>query len=107
MPCKEDEAERCTKGKDALCEVAAHKLKKTVMKHVKDAESDIANACAIFHKRHEQKTGKSITTISEFEQVTKAFSELPKSEMEELIKEGKEEDKKSNETLKEMMKRRS
>jgi hypothetical protein len=101
---KDEEDERNTKGKDILCEVTAHKLKKTVMKHVKEAESDIASACAIFHKRHEQKTGKFITTINEFEQVTKTFSKLPKSEIDELIKEGREEDRKRNELLKEMRK---
>lgn len=104
---KEEKEERSAKGKDILCEVAAHKLKKTVLKHVKEAESDIASACAVFHKRHEKKTGRSITTISEFEKVTKAFSQLPQSEMEELIKEGKEEDKKRNDIMKEIMKRRS
>lgn len=104
MPCnKDEEDERRAKGKDILCEIAAHKLKKTIMKHVKEAESDIASACAIFHKRYEQKTGKPITTVSEFEQVTKAFSKLPKSEMEQLIKEGKDEDKKRSYTLKEMI----
>jgi hypothetical protein len=101
---KENKEERSAKGKDILCEVAAHKLKKTVLKHVKEAESDIASACAVFHKRHEEKTGKSITTISEFEKVTKAFSQLPKSEMDKLIEEGKEEDRKRNDILKEMRK---
>ena len=96
-----------TRGKDILCEVAAHNLKKTVMKHFKEDESDIASACAIFHKRHEEKTGKHITTISEFEQVIKTFSKLPKSEIDQLIKEGKEEDMKRNNIVKEMMKRHS
>jgi hypothetical protein len=89
-----------TKGKAILCEIAAHKIKNAIMKNIKETESDIASACAIFHKRHELKTGKPITTINEFEQVTREFSKLPKLEMEKLIKEGKEEDKKNSEMLK-------
>ena len=103
---KEEDKERRAKGKVILCEIAAHNIKKTLMKDVKEAESDIASACAIFHKRHELKTGKPITTINEFEQVTREFSKLSKSEMKKLIEEGKEEDKKSSDILKEMMKRR-
>lgn len=112
MPCEEkkkevdEEAkERRTKGKAVLCDVAAHNLKKTIMRNVKEAESDIAGACAIFHKRHEKKTGRPIKTISEFEQVTRDFSKLSKEEIEKLIQEDKEEDKKRNEVLEEMMKK--
>lgn len=105
MSCEINKQERRTKGKIMLCETVAHKIKYTIMKDIKAAESDIASACVTFHKRHEQKTGKPITTINEFELVTRQFSQLPKSEIEELIKEGKEEDRKSNETLKEIMRR--
>lgn len=105
MSCKTKEEERQIKGKVMLCDIAARNIKKTIMKDVKEAESDIASACAIFHKRHEQKTGKPITTISEFEKVTREFSNLSRSEMEKLITEGKEEDKKRHDTFKEMMKR--
>ena len=83
-----------TKGKVMLCNVAAHNIKKTIMKGVRETEEDIACACAIFHKKYEQKTGKPITTISEFEKVTREFSRLPRPEIEKLIKEGKEEEKK-------------
>lgn len=96
---KEDDKEVKEKragGNAVLCGVAAHNLKKTIMRNVKESESDIAGACIIFHKKHEQNTGKPIKTISEFERVTKEFSKLPKEEMEKLIKESKEEDKKCN-----------
>ena len=99
------EEERRTKGKIVLCDVAAHNIKKTIMKNVKEAESDIAAACAIFHRKHELKTGRPIKTIIEFSEVTKEFSKLPRSEIEKLIKEGKEEDRKRYEILKEMKKR--
>ncbi len=106
------EEERRTKGKIILCDVVAHNIKKTIMKNMKnnnmlskEAESDIAAACAIFHKKHELKTGRPIKTIREFSDVTKEFSKLPRSEIEKLIKEGKEEDKKRYKTLKEMRKR--
>lgn len=109
MPCKTKEEERQIKGKVMLCDIAARNIKKTIMKDVKETESDIASACAIFHKRHEQKTGKHITTISEFEKVTREFSNLSRSEMEKLITEGKEEeeeeDKKRHDIFKEMMKK--
>lgn len=103
MPCKEEE--RRDKGKVMLCNIAARNIKNTIMKNVKEAESDIASACAIFHKKHELKTGKPITTISEFEKVTREFIKLSRSEIEKLIKEGKEEEKKLSGGLKEMMKR--
>lgn len=106
MSYEEEKEERHTKGKDALCNLAARNLKKTIMKDVKEAESDIASACSVFHKRHEQKTGKPITTIGEFENVTREFSKLPRQEIDKLIKEGKEEEKKRHEFLKEMRKRR-
>ncbi len=83
--------ERHVQVKDMLCLTVARNLKKSIMKNVKEAELDIAKACTIFHRRHEQKTGKPIVTISEFEQVTRAFSKLPKYEMDKLIREGKEE----------------
>lgn len=75
------------------------------MKNVKDAESDIAIACTIFHRKDELKTGRPIKTIREFSDVTKEFSKLPKSKIEKLIKESKEEDKKRYKILKEMKKR--
>lgn len=107
MPCKTKEEDKHVKGKVILCNLAARNIKRTIMKDVKEAESDIASACAIFHKRHEKRTGKSITTIGEFEKVTREFSSLSRSEMEKLIKESKEEeDKKRNDTFKEMMRRR-
>jgi hypothetical protein len=87
--------ERRTEGKAVLCGVVAHNLKKTIMRDVKEEESDIAEACMVFHKRHEQKTGKPTTTISEFQKVIRDFSKLPKEEIEKLIKESKEEDKKT------------
>lgn len=87
------------KGKVMLCDTAARNIKRTIMKDVKEAESDIASACSIFHKKHEQKTGRPITTISEFEQVTREFSNLPRSEIENLIKEGKEADRKRQEAI--------
>jgi hypothetical protein len=99
MSYERDEEEGNTKGKAILCEIAAHKIKNIIMKDIKETESDIASACAIFHKRHELKTGKPITTINEFEQVTRVFSKLSKEEMEKLIEEGKEEDKKNSEML--------
>ncbi len=83
--------ERRTKGKIILCDIAAHKIKNTIMKNIKEAESDIALACTIFHKKYELEKGRPIKTISEFEQVTKEFSKLPRSEIEKLIKESKEE----------------
>lgn len=92
--------ERRPKGKIMLCNVAARNIKKTIMKNVKEAEGDIAIACTTFHKRHEIKTGRPITTIGEFEEVTREFSKLPRSEIEKLIKEGKEEQKKFYEMLK-------
>lgn len=92
------------KGKIVLCDVAAHNIKKTIMKNVKEAESDIATACTIFHRKHEIKTGRPIKTISEFEQVTKEFSKLSRPEIETLIKESKEEDKKLQEIIKRMRK---
>lgn len=98
------EEERRIKGKIVLCDVAAHNIKKTIMKNVKETESDIAVACTIFHRKHELKTGRPINTIREFAEVTKEFSKLSRSEIEKLIKEGKEEDKKRYETLKEMRK---
>ena len=64
----------------------------SVFKAIKESESDIASACSIFHKKHEQKTGKPILTMGEFVKVTEEFSKLPISEVEKLIKEGKEED---------------
>ena len=85
--------DRQTKGKMMLCNVAARNFKKTIMRGIKETEEEIAGACAIFHKKYEQKTGKPITTISEFERVTREFSKLSKSELEILIKEGKEEEK--------------
>lgn len=101
MPCTErnregekEIKERRTEGKAVLCGVAAHNLKKTIMRDVEE-ESDIAEACMVFHKRHELKTGKPTTTISEFQKVIRDFSKLPKEEIEKLIKESKEEDKKT------------
>jgi hypothetical protein len=85
--------DRQLKGKVMLCDTAARNIKRTIMKNVKEAESDIASACSIFHKKHEQKTGRPIVTIGEFERVTEEFSKLPRSEIEILIKEGKEADK--------------
>ena len=93
------EEDRSAKGKIVLCNNAARSIKKTIMKDFKAAESDIASACSIFHKKHEQKTGRSIDTISEFEQVIKEFSKLPRFEIEKLIDEGKELDKKRSEAL--------
>lgn len=97
MPCgetkkkdKEDAKEKRAGGNEVLCIVAAHNLKKTIMKNIKETESDIAEACMIFHKKYEQKTGKSTKTISEFEQVTRDFSKLTGPEIEKLIKEDKE-----------------
>lgn len=87
------------KGKVMLCDNAARNLKKTIMKDVKEAESDIASACSTFHIKHEQKTGKPIETINEFEQVTNEFSKLSRSEIDKLIKEGKEADKKRSDAL--------
>lgn len=102
MPCKEKKKEdnetskeRRIEGKAVLCGVVAHNLKKTTMIDVKEEESDIAEACMVFHKRHEQKTGRPIKTISEFQKVIRDFSKLPKEEIEKLIKESKEEDKKT------------
>ena len=100
----ETKEKRSTKGKVVLCDVAAHNIKKTIMKDFKEAETDIAGACSIFHKRHEQKTGRPIITVSEFEQVTKEFSKLSRPEIETLIKESKEEDKKLQEIIKRMRK---
>lgn len=101
-----DEEERRTKGKAILCENVARNIRKTIMTNVEAAESDIAGACAIFHKKHEEKTGKPILTISEFEQVTKEFSKLPEIEIQKLIKEGKEEHEKRSKFLKEIKRRR-
>jgi hypothetical protein len=88
---KKEIQERRAEGKSVLCGVVAHNLKKTIMKNAKETESDIAEACAIFHKRHEQKTGRPIKTIREFEQVTRDLSKLPKEEIEKLINESKDE----------------
>lgn len=92
------EEDRHIKVKILLCNNAARNIKKTIMKDFKEAESDIASACSIFHKKYEQKTGKSIETISEFEQVTREFSKLPRHEIDKLIKESKE-DKRLHEAL--------
>lgn len=97
---------RRIKGKVMLCDTAARNIKKTIMKDVKEAESDIASACSMFHRKYEQKTGRPIETISEFEQVTKDFSKLPRSEIDKLIKEGKEENKELQDVLKTMIKSR-
>ena len=94
------EEDRHLKGKIMLCDNAARKIKNTIMKDVKAAESDIALACSIFHKKHEQKTGRSIETIVEFEQVTKEFSELPRTEINKLIEEGRKEDKELKDLIK-------
>jgi hypothetical protein len=100
MSCKEKKEEgekakeRRSGGNEVLCKVTAHNLKKTIMRDIKETESDIADACMIFHEKHEQKTGKRTRTISEFEQVTRDFSKLTGPEIEKLINEGKEEDKK-------------
>lgn len=99
------EEDRRLKGKVMLCDNAARKIKNTIMKDVKTAESDIALACSMFHKKHEQKTGRSIETIVEFEQVTKEFGQLPRSEIDKLIEEGREEDKKLQDVLKTMRRR--
>jgi hypothetical protein len=90
----EEAKKRRAWGNEVLCKVAAHNLKKTIMRDIKETESDIADACMIFHKKHEQKTGKRTETISEFEQVTRDFSKLTGPEIEKLINEDKEEDKK-------------
>lgn len=100
------EEDRHLKGKVILCDNAARNIKKTIMKDFKKAESDIASACSIFHKKHEQKTGRPIETMIEFEQVTKEFSQLPRSEINKLIEEGREEDKRLQDVLKTMRKRR-
>jgi len=100
-----DKEERRIEGKAILCERAAHNIKKTIMANVKEAEGDISSACAIFHKKHEEKTGKPILTISEFEQVTKEFSKLSETEIQKLIKEGKEEHEKRSKFLKEIKRR--
>jgi hypothetical protein len=98
MPCKEkmkeekkEVKERRTEANDILCKVAAHNLKKTIMKDIKETESDIAGACMIFHKQHEEKTGKHTKTINEFEKITRDFGKLTGSEIDKLIKEGKNE----------------
>jgi hypothetical protein len=91
---KGDDKETKEKRKGAnvvLCGVAAHNLKKTTMRNIKETESDIARACIIFHKRYEQRTGKPTKTISEFEKITRYFSKLTGAEIEKLIKEDKEE----------------
>lgn len=99
------EEDKHTKGKVMLCDIAARNIKKTIMKDIKEAESDIAGACAIFHRKYEKETGKPIITISEFEKATKEFSKLSKSEMEKLIEESKEEDKRRSKMLKTMKRR--
>ncbi len=88
------------KGKIMLCDNAARKIKNTIMKDVKEAESDIAKARSIFHKKHEQNTGRPIETVAEFEQVIEDFSKLPRSEIDKLIEEGREEDKKLKDLIK-------
>ena len=105
MQDEDKEEERRDSGKVVLCSIAARKIKQTIMKNVKEAEEDISTACSIFHKKHELKTGRPITTISEFTEVTKEFSKLSRPELEKLIKEGKEEKKKRYEVLKEIKKR--
>lgn len=87
------EEDRRLKGKIMMCGTAARKIKNTIMKDIREAESDIAAACSLFHKRHEQKTGRTIDTIEEFEQVTREFSRLPRSELDKLIEEGKKDTK--------------
>ncbi len=93
------EEDRHITGKVMLCNNVARKIKNTIMKDFKAAESDIASACSIFHNKHELKTGKPIDTIGEFEQVTKEFSNLHRSELDKLIEEGKKFDKKRSEAL--------
>lgn len=78
--------EKRTGGNIVLCKVAARNLKKTTMKDIKKTESEIAEACIIFHKRHEEKTGKRTKTINEFEKVTRDFSKLTTHEIDKLIK---------------------
>ncbi len=94
------------KGKVVLCGTVARNIKRTTMKGIKESESDIASACSIFHKKHEQKTGKPILTMGEFVKVTEEFSKLPISEVEKLIKEGKEEDIRRQKALSAMRKSR-
>ena len=86
---QEKEVERPS-GKVVLCDIVARKIKQTIMKNAKEAEEDISAACSIFHKKHEIKTGRPITTIRQFIEVTKEFSKLSRPELEKLIKEIKE-----------------
>lgn len=88
----EHNKDKHNKGKTMLCDTVARNIKRTTMKDIKESESDIASACSIFHKKHEQKIGKPILTMGEFVKVTEEFSKLSRSEVEKLIKEGKEEE---------------
>lgn len=92
-----------TKARTSLCNNAARKLSKVLMKDIKAAEEDIGNACMIHNQAYEKKLGRPIRTIQEFEDAIKEFSKLPKPEIERLIQEGKERAKKQKEMLKSML----
>ncbi len=77
-----------------LCNIAARKISKTIMKDIKEAEQDIGNACMVYHEQYEKRLGRPIETIKEFEKVTTEFSKLPKHEIEKLIQESRKNVKK-------------
>jgi hypothetical protein len=85
--------------KTLLCKTAARKISKELMKTVKTVEQDIGNACMVYNQEYEQKLGRPILTIQEFEDAVTKFSKLPKEEIEKLILKGKEYAKEQKETI--------
>lgn len=92
-----------TKARTSLCNNAARKLSKVLMKDIKAAEDDIGNACMVYNQEYEKKLGRPIVTIQEFQNAIAEFSKLPKPEIERLIQEGKERTKKRKEILESML----
>ena len=81
-------------AKVLLCDNAARKISKVLMKEIKVAEQDIGNACMVYNQEYEVRLGRPIRTIQEFENAVTEFSKLPKDEIEKLILNGREHAKK-------------
>lgn len=83
-----------TNAKISLCNNAARKISRIIMKDIKTAEQDIGSACMLYHQEYEKKLGRPIRTIQEFENATIEFSKLPKQDIEKLILDSRERAKK-------------
>lgn len=80
---------RDRRAKISLCGNAARKLSSGLLKELKAAEEDIGNACMVYNQEYEQRLGRPIATIREFEESVTEFSKLPKDQIERLIQEGR------------------